>query len=174
MDIISLPPRFWTPPNTRTSPKTLANLATATSTDRVAVASLTDTVARLSSELAATQSKLVTALMDNAALTKRRSGRGRAGGGGTPGGGRTPGGGVPSGGGGSTSGGGGSISGGGGAGGSERRRLRASDISSDPVHYCWTCGYRSTHPSFLCPTPATGHQRNATKRDTKNGSVQNK
>jgi hypothetical protein len=25
-------------------------------------------------------------------------------------------------------------------------------------HYCWTCGYRSEHSSWYCPTPRTGHQ----------------
>jgi hypothetical protein len=41
-------------------------------------------------------------------------------------------------------------------------------------HYCWTCGYRSEHSSFYCPTPATGHQTRAKASDTMNGSTANK
>jgi hypothetical protein len=41
-------------------------------------------------------------------------------------------------------------------------------------HYCWTCGYRSEHSSWYCPTPATGHQTRAKAADTMNGSIKNK
>ena len=155
-----IPPKADTPISDALS-DSLANLATATSADRAAVASLTDKIAKLTSELAATQAKLVTALMENAELIKRLSNKGRGGGGGGNGGRGNSG---TSGGGGGTSGGGGGGSGGG----------DGTPISTDPIHYCWTCGYWSRHPSHLCPNPANGHRKNATKRDTKNGSVKNK
>jgi hypothetical protein len=46
--------------------------------------------------------------------------------------------------------------------------------SSERKHYCWTCGYRSEHSSWYCPTPATGHQTRAKAADTLNGSTKNK
>ena len=45
---------------------------------------------------------------------------------------------------------------------------------SERKHYCWTCGYRSEHSSWNCPTPATGHQKRAKVADIMNGSVANK
>jgi hypothetical protein len=41
-------------------------------------------------------------------------------------------------------------------------------------HYCWTCGYRCEHSSWLCPTPAVGHQTRAKAADTMKGSTKNK
>jgi hypothetical protein len=41
-------------------------------------------------------------------------------------------------------------------------------------HYCWTCGYRCEHSSWLCPTPAAGHETRAKAADTMNGSTRNK
>ena len=41
-------------------------------------------------------------------------------------------------------------------------------------HYCWTCGYASAHTSFACTVQAAGHDKLATKRNTKNGLVANK
>jgi hypothetical protein len=41
-------------------------------------------------------------------------------------------------------------------------------------HYCWTCGYRCEHSSWLCPTPAFGHKTRAKAADTLNGSTKNK
>jgi hypothetical protein len=41
-------------------------------------------------------------------------------------------------------------------------------------HYCWTCGYRCEHSSWLCPTPAFGHQTRAKAADIMNGSTKNK
>ena len=64
----------------------LANLATATSADRATVATLTDTVAKLSAELASAQSKLISALMENQRLLKLVGGRSSR----TPGGVKTP------------------------------------------------------------------------------------
>lgn len=49
----------------------LANLATATASDRATVATLTATVANLAAELAETQAKLVKALMENSKLIKQ-------------------------------------------------------------------------------------------------------
>jgi hypothetical protein len=41
-------------------------------------------------------------------------------------------------------------------------------------HYCWTCGYRSEHSSWLCPAPAAGHQTRTKAADTMKGSTKNK
>ena len=38
-------------------------------------------------------------------------------------------------------------------------------------HYCSTHGFCSDHPSFLCPSPAEGHKRNATAKNIMNGST---
>ena len=43
----------------------LANLATATADERATVATLTDTIAQLSSELTSAQAKLISSLLDN-------------------------------------------------------------------------------------------------------------
>ena len=55
---------------------TLANLATATAADRATVATLTDTIAQLSLELASAQAKLISLLLDNQRLLKRLSDEG--------------------------------------------------------------------------------------------------
>jgi hypothetical protein len=44
----------------------------------------------------------------------------------------------------------------------------------DCKHYCWTCGYRCEHSSWLCPNPATGHKTCAKAADTMNRSIKNK
>ena len=49
----------------------LTNLATATSADRATVATLTDTIAQLSLELALAQAKLISSLLDNQRLLKK-------------------------------------------------------------------------------------------------------
>ena len=49
---------------------TLTNLATATAADRATVATLTDTIAQLLSELASAQAKLISFLLDNQRLLK--------------------------------------------------------------------------------------------------------
>ena len=45
--------------------------------------------------------------------------------------------------------------------------------SSGRSHYCWTCGHRSIHSSWNCETPATGHQKRATRSNTMGGSNKN-
>ena len=119
----------------------LANLVTATAADRATVATLTDTIAQLSSELSSAQAKLVSSLLDNQRLLKRLSDRGGSG---------------------DTSGGGtdGKTSGGGAAG----------PWDGPSIHYCHTHGHKSPYPSFNCPNPNTGHIKNATKKDTRGGS----
>ena len=46
----------------------------------------------------------------------------------------------------------------------------------DPEGYCHTCGYKNLvgHNSKTCKSPKDGHQKEATRRDTKNGSTRNK
>ena len=53
-----------------------ANLATSTEADRATVATLTDTIAQLFSELALVQAKLILSLLSNQRLLKRLSERG--------------------------------------------------------------------------------------------------
>ena len=42
------------------------------------------------------------------------------------------------------------------------------------THYCFTCGYRSSHSSLKCTTPGPGYQNAATKVNTMGGSTKNK
>ena len=121
----------------------LANLATATAADRATVVTLTDTIAQLSSELASAQAKLISSLSDNQRLLKRLSEKGGR---------RNTSGGVAD----------GKTSGGGAAG----------PWDGPSIHYCHTHGHKFTHPSFKCPDPATGHIKNATKKDTRGGRDQ--
>ena len=114
----------------------LANLATATSADRATVATLTDTIAQLSSELASAQAKLIFSLLDNQRLLKRlsdRGGRGNTSGGGTDG--KTSGGGA------------------------------ARTWDGPSIHYCHTHGHNCPHPSFKCTEPTTGLGTLASKLD---------
>ena len=119
----------------------LANLATATAADRTTVATLTYTIAQLSSEFASAQSKLISSLLDNQPLLKRLSDKGGS---------WNTSRGVTE----------GKTSGGGAAG--------PWDVPS--IHYCHTHGHKCPHPSFKCPEPGTGHINNATKKDTQGGS----
>ena len=59
--------------NTKLS-DSLENLATAMAADRATVATLTDTVAKLSAELASPQAKLISVLLENQKLLKLVSG----------------------------------------------------------------------------------------------------
>ena len=105
------------------------------------MATLTDTIAQLSSELASTQAKLISSLLYNQRLLKRLSdigGSGNTSGGGTDG--KTSGGGA------------------------------AGPWDGLSIHYCHTHGHKCPHPRFKCPEPNTGHIKNATKKDTRGGS----
>ena len=110
---------------------TIANLATATASDRASFADLTTTNGTLTAELTASNAKLVVALQEITKLTttiadlKAKSGN------------------QPS---------------------------RQQDASFPTRHYCWTHGFRCTHPSKECPAPDTGHQTSAISRNTKGGS----
>ena len=56
------------------------------------------------------------------------------------------------------------------------KQLGAAGIkSSGSYHnrYCWKCGNRCDHNSRKCPTPATGHQKDATRHDKKGGTHKN-
>ena len=46
----------------------------------------------------------------------------------------------------------------------------------DPEGYCHTCGYKNLfgHNSKTCKSPRDGHKKEATRRDTKNGSTKQK
>ena len=119
----------------------LANIETATAEDRSTVATLTDTIAQLLSELALAQAKLISSLLDNQRLLKRLSDKGGS---------CNTSGGVTY----------GKTSGGGAAG----------PWDGPSIHYCHTHGHKCPHPSFKCPEPGTGHIKNATKKDTRGGS----
>ena len=121
----------------------LANLATATEADRSTVATLTDTIAQLSSELFSAQAKLISSLLDNQKLLKRLSER--------EGNWNTSGGGAD-----------GKTSGGGATG----------PWDGPSIHYCHTHGYKCPHPSFKCPEPASRHIKNSTKKDIRGGQDQ--
>ena len=119
----------------------LANLWTATAADRATVASLTDTIAQLLSELASAQAKFISSLLDKQRLLKRLSekdGSWNTSRGVTDG--KTFGGGA------------------------------AGPWDGPSIHYCHTHGHKCTHPRFKCTDPGTGHIRNATKKDTRGGS----
>ena len=119
----------------------LANLATATAADRATVDTLTDTIAQLSSELASAQAKLISSLLDNQRLLKRLSDKRGIW--------NTSGGGTD-----------GKTSGGGAAG----------PWDGPSIHYCHTHGHNCPNPRFKCPKPNTGHIKNSTKKDTRDGS----
>ena len=121
----------------------LANLATATASDRATVTTLTDTIAQISLELASAQVKLILSVLDNQKLLKRLSKKG--------GNWNTSGGGAYR-----------KIYGGG--------TIIPWDGLS--IHYCHTHGYKCPHPSFKCPEPTTGIIKNATKKDIREGKDQ--
>ena len=110
----------------------LANLATAKAADRATVATLTDTIAQLSSELASAQAKLISSLLDNQRLLKRLSHRG-----------------------------GSRNTSGGGIDGKTSRGGAAGPWDGPSIHYCHTHGNKCPHPSFKCPELTTGHIKNA-------------
>ena len=41
-------------------------------------------------------------------------------------------------------------------------------------HYCWSCGYVSSHSIWECPNPKDGQDKYAKSADTKGGSTRNK
>ena len=41
-------------------------------------------------------------------------------------------------------------------------------------HYCWSCGYVSTHTSWECPNPKDSHNKYVKVANTKGGSTRNK
>ena len=45
----------------------------------------------------------------------------------------------------------------------------ARPLNTRNWHYCWTHGYPSNHSSRDCKKPRTGHDKGATKADTKGG-----
>ena len=113
----------------------LVNLETATAADIATVATLTDTIAQLSLELASAQAKLFSSLLDNQRLLKRLLERGGS---------WNTFGGVAD----------GKTSGGGATGPWDGRS----------IHYFHTHGHKCPHPSFKCPKPATRHIKMQRKR----------
>ena len=134
----------------------IENLVTATESDRDAIAQLTATTARLTTELLTVNTNFIVALQTNRV---RRSGRGRRD---------------------RTTRGGGSGSGEGagtgtGSGAQERTGASAPTITEErdlepPIHYCWTCGPGCRHNSAKCPVTAAGHIYKDTKRNMKGGT----
>ena len=60
-----------------------------------------------------------------------------------------------------------------------RRKTGYQSIATAPElrwakrHYCWTGGYACKHSSSDCPSPATGHQKGATRAKRLGGSTKN-
>ena len=50
-------------------------------------------------------------------------------------------------------------------------RVTPAAFAPGNVHYCWTHGSKSGHPSFACTKPAQGHQVKATARSTLGGKA---
>ena len=105
------------------------------------MATLTDTIAQLSSKLASAQAKLISSLLDNQRLLKRLSDKGVS---------WNTSGCVTD----------GKTSGGGATG----------QWDGTSIHCCHTHRHKCPHPSLKCPEPGTGHIKNATKKDTRGGS----
>ena len=99
------------------------------------MATLTDTIAQPSSELASAKAKLISSLLDHQRLLKRLYDKGGSW--------NTSGGGTDR----KTSGGG-----------------AAGPWDGPSVHYCHTNRHKCPHPIFKCPEPNTGHIKNSTKR----------
>ena len=124
---------------------TIANLATATASDRAAITQLMATVERLMAELFTVNTKLVTALQPQRASWSDRVGQSRGRGAGAGACATKPTHVPPT----------GKIS---------ATRTDNQDLEP-PIYYCWTCGPGCRHNSAKCPAPSTGHVYTATKRD---------
>ena len=107
----------------------LANLATATASDREAVANLTSTNKALMDELAKVNAELINAL-------KKINFMGQT------------------------------IA--------DLKAKNSNTTSPTPTlghnHYCWSCGFKSPHPSYKCINKKQGHQDKATKYNIMDGS----
>ena len=129
----------------------IAKLATTTASYRAAIAQLMATVARLATELATVNTKLVVNLQTNRASQGGHRGRGRII---RRRGSRT----------GSTS------STGTGSSAPEITNAGAPNMAEEKyleplIYYCWTCGPGCRHNSAKCPAPETGHIYKSTKRN---------
>ena len=117
----------------------IANLETATASNRAAIAQLTATVESLTAELVTVNTKLAVELQTQQASWDGNGGRsqvcGRGASAGAGAGATTPTHGPPNGAGTAT-------------------RTKKQDLEP-PIHYCWTCGPGYSHNSVNCP--ATGH-----------------
>ena len=127
----------------------IAKMATSTASDHAAIAQLTATVKRLTTELVTMNTKLVAALQTQQAIQvgKRERSRGRRRGESANAGARptTPTNGPPTGAGTAT-------------------RTNKQDLDP-PIHYYWTYVPGCRHNSAKFPAPATGHIYTATNRD---------
>ena len=119
----------------------ILNLATATASDRAAIAYHTSTVERLTEELLTVNTNLVTALQMQRAIRSGHRGRVR---------GRRTGAQAQT----------GAVA---------ATRSEEQDLEP-PIHSCWTCGPGYRHNSAKCPVPSTGHIYTATKRDMQGGA----
>ena len=146
----------------------LANLATATQSDREAVNLLTKTISDLTSQIATLTKNLdsanttIIALQGGTSHRNHRSGNRRGGGGGGSGGGGN-----------NNSGGGGNS---GGTDKSDRNVWSRSGRKFDPNGYCHSHGFKveEDHNSSNCSRRCEGHDATATRMNTKNGKQWNK
>ena len=107
----------------------IANLATATASDRASVAALTATNSTLTADCTATHAQLLIALQDLSKLQVTVA--------------------------------------------DLQKQLSAAGIKpsgSSSNHYCWTCSTRCDTSSRKYPTPAAGHQKDATRNDQEGGN----
>ena len=117
----------------RDTVEALANLATATASDRETVANITATNKALMDELAKVNSELIIAL-------KKINSMGQT---------------------------------------IAELKNKGNTSSTYPsttaghTHYCWSCGFKSPHPSHKCDSKKEGHQEKATKYNNMDGSKAN-
>ena len=133
---------------------TIANLATATAINRAAIAQLTATVERLTSELVTVNTKLVAALKTQQSSrggnVGRSWGRGRGASAVAGASSTTPTHGPPTGAGTAT-------------------RTEKQDLEP-PIHYCWTCVPGCRQNSAKCHSPTNVHIYMATRQDMQGGA----
>ena len=117
----------------------IANLANATLADRSTMTSMQATIATLTTQLADVNHKLVEALNSNSTLKETIAA-------GT-----------------------GNRNNGGGAGRNGNSNNGGGYTATQYIHYCWTHGPKSSHPSSGCSRPAEGHPAAATHDNKMNG-----
>ena len=134
----------------------IANLATATASDRTSISQLTANVARLTTVLVTVNKKISVTLQAQRAIWGIRGGHNRT----------TRGRGAGSGAGAATGAGSCAIA----RTGAVVPTLAEAKDLEPPIHYCWICGPGCRHNSAKYTNPAASHIYTATKRDMQGGA----